>query len=344
MPVFSRDHTTLESTTFDVLVIGGGIIGVAVAWDAALRGLQVALVEKKDFGSETSAGCFKLIHGGVRYLQYLDFPRVLESIREQYILRKIAPHLVHPLPFLIPCYGRGLKGKEFLKLGMMVYELFAWRRNNGLNAYHHLAKHQVLQAEECLKIAPGLKREGLQGGVVFTDCQLSNCERLTFSVAQSAHDAGACLGNYLEVVSLSPSSAVTGGSKQIFVAIVEDVLSGKIFEVKARIVVNATGPWSRHVYSLFQGFPKNEEKFEKSKALNSRQQIFSKGIQVTLPKVELRRSGELCSLIPALPMLACLASSGFPNAVLIGALFAGEDNEAVFSGITIFCSEAFDCS
>lgn len=104
-----RDLKRLSSDTFDVLVIGGGIYGACVAWDAALRGLSTALVEKQDFGAGASSNSLKIIHGGFRYLQHADLKRMRESIRERKILMRIAPHLVHPLPILVPVYGHWLR-------------------------------------------------------------------------------------------------------------------------------------------------------------------------------------------------------------------------------------------
>ena len=111
-----RNLLALTDSVYDLLVVGGGIYGACVARDAALRGLSVALVEKSDFGAATSANSLKIIHGGLRYLQHADFMRMRESVKEQQVLMRIAPHLVHPLPVLIPTYGHWLQGKEAFAL------------------------------------------------------------------------------------------------------------------------------------------------------------------------------------------------------------------------------------
>ncbi len=116
----NRNLALLEGTTFDVVVIGGGVYGACVAWEATLRGLSVALVEKADFCSATSANSLKIIHGGLRYLQHLDIKRLRESARERTILMNIAPHLVYPLPVMIPTYGHGMGGKEVLCAALMM--------------------------------------------------------------------------------------------------------------------------------------------------------------------------------------------------------------------------------
>src|ERR1035437_2358139 len=113
-----RDLKRLADETFDLLIIGGGINGLATAWDAALRGLKVALVEKADFGGQTSSATLKIIHGGLRYLQHLDFRRMRESIRERSALLRLAPHLANPLPFLVPTYGHLLQGMEVMAAAM----------------------------------------------------------------------------------------------------------------------------------------------------------------------------------------------------------------------------------
>jgi glycerol-3-phosphate dehydrogenase len=118
-----RELPALAETVYDLLVIGGGIHGACVAWDATTRGLSVALVERRDFCSATSANSLKIIHGGLRYLQHADFRRMRESIRERTTLMRIAPHLVHPLPVLIPTYGHGTQGRGVLALALIVNDL-----------------------------------------------------------------------------------------------------------------------------------------------------------------------------------------------------------------------------
>ena len=243
MRALTRDIDSLGKREFDLLVIGGGINGAGIAWDAALRGLSVALIERADFGGATSSGCFKIIHGGLRYLQHLDLKRVRESVREQRILRTIAPHLVSPLPFLVPCYGRGRKGREFLSLGLLLYEfVVACDRNRNLGVHHQLSRFRRLDSQQCLRHAPGLKAEGLTGGVLYEDVQLSNCERFTFAVVASAREAGAVVANYCEAVQLNASQAESGEGR-IESVTAHDLFRGTELQIKARFVVNATGPW-----------------------------------------------------------------------------------------------------
>lgn len=257
-----RNPADFSTQTFDILIIGGGINGAACAYDAALRGLSVALLEAQDFGSAASAGCFKIVHGGLRYLQHLNFSRLRESVREQQTLRRIAPHLVHPLPFLVPTYGYGMRGNEVLSCGLTLYELLSRDRNKGVPETHHLPNHRFLSPEECLHIAPGLKPQGLRGGLVYYDAQMSNCDRLTLAVLQSAALAGAKICNYIE------ASGFEMEGDEIRSVEVKDRLTGQTQKLTAKLVVNAAGPWC----PLVQDFLKPESA---KKPL-----YYSKGVQL----------------------------------------------------------------
>ena len=270
-----RHVSDLEGEVFDLLVIGGGVGGLGVAWDAALRGLKVALIEKGDFGSGTSAGCFKIVHGGVRYLQRLNLSKLRESVREQRTLRFIAPHLVHPLPFLIPCYGGGKKSKGLLRLGLSLYELLAFDRNLRLPQSHRLENHRVISKERCLELAPGIHEGGLLGGVVYYDCQMSNCDRLTFALAKSAIAASATLCNYVQALEFSFENS-SGQCKRISSVVARDITTGKRLQISAKVVVSAIGPWSAGLQSFFA---RNQDELGASQSTA----LWSKGIQLILP-------------------------------------------------------------
>lgn len=234
-----------DKATYDLIIIGGGINGSGIAWEAALRGMRVALVEKADFGSGASSGCFKIVHGGVRYLQHLDLPRLLESVREQKNLRRIAGHLVQPLPFLVPCYGWGKRGVPFLAAGMTLYDLLAARRNAGLDAENRLPGYRVLTSEQVRQSVPGLTSSRLTGGVVYHDALMHHCERLTYAVARSAQEAGADIFNYCEVIDADISEE--SGQKEIRSLRFHNSRSGRDEVIAGRYVVNATGQWAAGV-------------------------------------------------------------------------------------------------
>lgn len=232
-----RDLKSLEAGFFDLLVIGGGIIGLSAAREAASRGLSTALVEKDDFGAATSANSLKLIHGGLRYLQHADFRRMRQSIRERLAFMRMAPHLVHPLSFLVPTYGHTTKSREAMAVAFFVYGLVAYDRNRTGDPEKNISAGRVISAEECLGIFPGFKEEGLTGGAIFKDGQMYNSERLAIAVALAAADEGAVLANYARAVGFHRKGPRVTGAR------IRDGLSGKEFDVHAKVVLNAAGPW-----------------------------------------------------------------------------------------------------
>ena len=150
-----RDIAALADREFDLVVVGAGVYGAATAWDASLRGLSVALIDKGDFGSGTSFNNLKTIHGGLRYLQHADFTRMRESVRERRNLMRIAPHLVHPLPFLVPTYrGSLLKSRTAMRAALFVNDLLSWDRNELADRQKHLPAGKALTRDACLEMAP----------------------------------------------------------------------------------------------------------------------------------------------------------------------------------------------
>lgn len=233
-----RNLHAMADEQYDVLVIGGGIYGAALTWEATLRGLQVALVEKEDFGAATSANSLKIIHGGLRYLQHLDVARVRESVRERRALMRIAPHLVQPMPTLVPTYGHGIKGREAMALALLVYDVLSADRNHGLDdPAKHIPNGRTVSRRECLALAPGIPEKGLTGGAIYYDAQVLNSERLPLAFVKSAAQYGARMANYAEATGLlREGNRITG-------AVITDRLTGDTFEVRARTVANTAGPW-----------------------------------------------------------------------------------------------------
>ncbi len=243
----TRDLSQLSGNLFDLAVIGGGITGAFAAWDAALRGLRVALIERSDFGGATSAASSKIIHGGIRYLQKGELHRVRESIRERAIFLRIAPHLVHPLPFLVPTYGHGMRGPEVLGSAMAVYDLLGFDRNRDLDDLDkRIPRHRMLSRGEALELEPELPPAGLTGGVRYHECHMPSSERMTLAVIQAAVAAGAVVANYAGAVGF------LGDGKRVSGVRVRDALAGGDsgaphggeLELRARVVANMTGPWA----------------------------------------------------------------------------------------------------
>ncbi|CDN14293.1 Aerobic glycerol-3-phosphate dehydrogenase [Richelia intracellularis] len=253
--------TELATNIYDLLIIGGGIYGACVAWEASLRGLSVALVEKADFGSATSANSLKIIHGGLRYLQNADFKRMRESIRERTTLMRIAPHLIHPLAVLIPTYGHGLKGKEALKLAMSLNDLISCDRNKIKDSQKHIPNGRVISQKDCHDLLPGLSHQGLTGGAIFHDAQVYNSERLTISYLRSAVKKGANIANYVEATGfLQVGNLITGITAT-------DSLNGEEFEIRARMIVNTSGPWINRVLGLVKS-SQSQPKVDLARAMN----------------------------------------------------------------------------
>jgi glycerol-3-phosphate dehydrogenase len=239
-----RDLAALAGAEFDLLVVGGGICGAAIAWDAAQRGLSVALVDRGDFGAATSANSLKVVHGGIRYLQHLDLRRLRESARERRALLRIAPHLVRPLPVVVPTFGHGRRGGGVLGAGFLLFNTLTSDRNSGLSdPACRIPSAHLISRREVLDWFPHLDDPQLTGGGVFWDGQLSNPPRLVWEFLRTAGQAGAIAANYCEVVGLlRRGMRITGVT-------VHDRLGGERFEARARVVVNAAGPFAEQLGS-----------------------------------------------------------------------------------------------
>jgi glycerol-3-phosphate dehydrogenase len=230
-----RTHTSrlaaLAGERFDVVVIGGGIIGAGIARDSATRGLRVALFEKADFGSGTTAGSTRLIHGGLRYLEMLDFGLVRMDLRERETLLRIAPHLVKPLEFIMPFYGSSLFYRCKMKMGMTLYDLLSYDKS--------LPRHRFLNPAELKKMEPNLCQQDLQGAMVYFEAQANSPERLCLENIIDACEHGAQTFNYTEVTGAVYTGEVIRGIR------VRDLLRDDRTEVsvESRVVVNASGAW-----------------------------------------------------------------------------------------------------
>ncbi|MBI1884468.1 MAG: glycerol-3-phosphate dehydrogenase/oxidase [Chlamydiae bacterium] len=256
-----RDVSVFNNNIYDLLVIGGGIYGAFIAWDAVLRGFSVALVERGDFSGATSANSQKIIHGGFRYLQHGDFKRMRESIRERTNLMRIAPHLIHPLPVLVPTYGHGIKSKEILRMALMMYDAVGFDRNQLSDPEKRIPRGRIFSKEKVLQLLPNFPQEALTGAGVFYDATVYNSERLVISVLKSAEQKGVNLANYVETIGfIQKGDRVTGIECR-------DALTGSTFPVQARTVVNASGPWLYRVLSLLEPY-RSRVKFPLVKSFN----------------------------------------------------------------------------
>ncbi len=233
-----RELNRLANETFDVLVVGGGITGAAIARDAALRGFSVALIERNDFAHATSAHNSKLIHGGLRYLRNLELGLVRESLRERRIWLRIAPHLVRPLPFLLPVRDAGLRGRAVLGAGLALYDLLSFDRGRLDDPSQRLAGHEWLDARVVLAFEPGLDSLRFDGAFRYFDAQMYSPERLALECVLDAAENGAVTANHLEAGALLLRNATVEGAR------VRDMQSGAAFDVRARLTIVAVGPWA----------------------------------------------------------------------------------------------------
>jgi glycerol-3-phosphate dehydrogenase len=256
-----RDISKINNRSYDVLIIGGGIVGASTALDASLRGLSVLLVDKGDFGSATSASSGKMIHGGIRFMQHAKLLRVRESLHHRKVFLNIAPHLVHPIPFIIPTYGHGIKGKEILTAGMIVYELLGIDKNVTKDLSKKVPHFRILSKKEVLSLEPGINSNGLTGGVLYYDCQMHTPERLTLAFIQSANENGADVFNYMRVQDLITDKNKVTGAKIV------DSLSGNVFTVKSLYTINASGPWINKTLKIVD-FLKDQNPIQFSKGIH----------------------------------------------------------------------------
>lgn len=232
-----RDVEALEAQ-FDVLIIGAGMHGVAAARLAAHAGLGVAIIDRGDFCSATSRNSARLVHGGLRYVQHLDFARVRESAAAQRDWRIAAPHLVRPLRFMVPAYGWGSRGPAALAAGMVVYELLAAGRNSGVPPADRMPRSGILRRRRLVRRFPVFDQHGITGGAHWHEARILDASRLAFACLEDAHSRGATIANHVEATSLLEAGRTIHG------AAVRDRLTGREFEIRARIVVDATGPWT----------------------------------------------------------------------------------------------------
>ncbi len=229
-PTRAATLARLGSASFDLLVVGGGATGAAIARDAALRGLSVALVDAGDFAGQTSSHSSKLIHGGLRYLQYGDLPLVFEGLRERRRLMSTAPHLCRPIEFVFPGYRGESPGLFTLGAGIALY--------NALALWRPPAASRHLEAHALYALAPHLRSAGLEGAQIYVDCQTDDA-RLVLENVLDAEAAGAAIANHLAVerISRDRRGRARGG-------LVVDAETGARLEIEARLVVSATGPFT----------------------------------------------------------------------------------------------------
>src|ERR1700743_1834792 len=233
-----RELNRLSSEVFDLLIIGGGVTGACVARDAALRGLKVALIEKNDFAHATSAHNSKLIHGGLRYLRNFELGLVRESLRGRRIWQRTAPHLVQPLPFLVPLYNTGFKGRATLAAGLSLYDVLSYDRGWLGDPDQRLPGHSFLNTKDAVAREPALDGPGFEGSFLYYDAQMYAPERLALECIIDAAMHGAAIANHVSASGLLIRNGAVEG------ATLREEIGGGEFDVRAKATLVAAGPWA----------------------------------------------------------------------------------------------------
>jgi glycerol-3-phosphate dehydrogenase len=235
-----RDIDAIAKEKFDLIVVGGGIIGTGIARDASLRGIKTLLIEKEDFGYGTTSRSSRLIHGGLRYLRMAEFHLVRQDLMEREVLLKIAPHLVHPFPFLMPVTD--IYYEALLTIGVSMYDIMASGKS--------MPSHQHLSRREALEIEPELDElKGLRAALQYYDCQAPYTERLGIENVLSAAENGAAIVNHAQLTGFIRNGNDVAGIE------LQDCLTGEKYQVRSRLVVNAAGHWVDRVRDLLHGRP-----------------------------------------------------------------------------------------
>ncbi len=225
-----RDVESLKNDSFDLVVVGGGVYGAWTAYTAALSGIKTALIDRGDWACGTSSVCSRLIHGGLRYLEQFRLGLVKSSLNERKLLARIAPHRVRPLTFVMPVYRGNRAGRARLKAGLWLYDFLAGKNQP-------VDPHRFFSPDKTAVLYPGLATDGLTGTFTYGDC-ITDDARYTLELVSGVLTAGGKAANYVNAVSV-----LNNGKKVVGIA-AENVTNGEAFDIRARVVVNATGPWA----------------------------------------------------------------------------------------------------
>jgi len=246
---------------YDVIIIGGGITGASVAYEAASRGFSVALLEKNDFSAATSAATSKLIHGGLRYLANFEFGLVRESLKERRILENIAPNLVYPIPFIIPLYNTGARSKWIIEPGMIIYDLLSYDKGFTWDDSKKIPWHKYISRKKVQELESVVKPDGMTGAILYSDCTSIIPERLTLAFIKSAVKLGAEVANYAKVVDFLRSNGTVEG------VVVQDLLLDQTSNVRGKLIINCGGPWADLILDVATG-KQNSQNIRRSEGIH----------------------------------------------------------------------------
>jgi glycerol-3-phosphate dehydrogenase len=239
-----RDPFGFSKEIYDIIIVGGGIYGVMLTFEATKRGLKALLLEQNDFGGATTFNCLRILHGGLRYLQAMDLHRFRESVSERKWFLKTFPELVSPLPCLMPLYGNGLRRPLIMKFAGLVNDCLSRDRNMGVNPKNKIPACQILTTEKVVKLFPDVDRSGLKGGILWYDAIMPDPQFILMEIIKRSALYGAAALNYMEAKTLITDDNHTTGITAL------DKFYNDTFIFKSQVVVNATGPWCRQFASV----------------------------------------------------------------------------------------------
>ena len=246
-----RDPESASKRSYDLIIIGGGIYGVMLAYEASKRRLKTLLLEKNDFGGATSFNCLRILHGGFRYLQNMDFYRFRESVIERKWFLKNFSGLIKPLPCLMPLYGDGLRRPSVLRVAACINDILSFKRNNGVGDENHLPGSKVIGPEETKQVFPDVDDSGLKGGVVWYDAFMPDPQIVLMEILKKSCNHGCNALNYVEAQKVIKINNHVSG------IIALDTENDQTYEYNSNVIINAAGPWCRKLAADFdKDFPK----------------------------------------------------------------------------------------
>ena len=245
MATITRNPESAETEHYDIIIVGGGIYGAMLLLEAAQQNQRALLVERQDFGAETSYNSLRIIHGGLRYLQTLDFVRFWESVKERQWLLATFPDLVKPMPCMMPLYNKGVKRPFVLRIALLLNDLLSAQRNKNVPAANAINNGRILNATETRQLFPGVINDALTGSALWFDAHAPDTQRIIMETLHWACSLGAHAFNYVEVTNILQSDNKVNGVQ------VSDKETGKTYEYHCNTVINATGPNGRKFSERF---------------------------------------------------------------------------------------------
>ena len=264
-----RDIKKICSETLDVLVVGAGIHGAAIAYHTAKQGYRTAIVDKNDFCGATSANSLKILHGGLRYLQHGNIKRMRHSILSRQEMMRLAPYLVQPLPCMMPIYGNGMRGRLAMKTALFINDCVSWDRNQGLPEKLWLPKGSVVSEGKCREVIPDIEEKDLRGAAVWYDVLALDTERLVLEYILGSVRYGGEAANYIKVISVAEEE------DDVYSVTLEDQLTNQVHHVKTRFIINASGPWfDESLFATSEHKAARKQKWALALNLVSKKKIF----------------------------------------------------------------------